>query len=262
MSIKTLLENSVLNEETKVVVQEAFDAAIAQKELELQEQFDVKLEAELLEVTANIQESSQEAMKEVVAEEMAAIAEELKEARALEVTYATQLNEFKEDYAKHIQEQVDMVTAEVVAEEISELKEDIEYAKRHAFTQKLFESFKETYEREFGGANDVHSELEEARAELDALRRTTTIAGLLESISGDKRKVAETILENTATDKLEEKFESIKSFLLVEQTQDEKEVDSLTEGTTVVEGEEVEALEESTTIDHAQQRLLKSLKHI
>ena len=102
MSIKTLLENSVLSEETKQVVQEAFEVAMTAKEAELTEQYKNKYEADLLEATVEIRNAVQESLQEVVAEEMQEIAEELKHSRTLEVQYADKLATFKESYAQKL----------------------------------------------------------------------------------------------------------------------------------------------------------------
>ena len=93
--LKNLFENAVLNDETKTVIQEAFDAAISAKENELTESY----EAKLIEARAEMTSAMVELIEEAVTEELEAIKEEVVHARTLEVQYAEKLQEFKESYA-------------------------------------------------------------------------------------------------------------------------------------------------------------------
>ena len=214
MNLKALFEGSVLTEETQAVVQEAFDTAIAAKEVELQEQYNEKLE----EAKNEMANATAELVQEAVDAEMDGIVEELAEARNLEVTYATKLEQFKESYAEAKDAEAKELIEEMVAEEIGKLHESIELAKKNEFMLQVFEQFQEGYTRLFGQPDmqGTIEELKEAKAELDNLKREQKLGELLESVSGAKRKVAQTILESTPTDKLEARFEAIKDVLLSE----------------------------------------------
>ena len=262
--LKELFESALLNDESKAVLKEAFEVAVKAKETELEAQYVQKLS----EAEAQILEQLPKIVEEAVSEELSAIAEEVAHARTLEVQYAEKLNVFKESYAEKHEEQLKVMVAEAVAEEYEELKEDIEVAKKHEFVMSMFETFKNTYEQLFGGTElSVIDELKEAKQELDQYKRKEKLAEILESVQGNKRLIAQTILEGVATDKLEEKFESIREVLLaeaekkeetplVESAKDEKEI----QGKVVIE-ESLEEQEQPAVVpDAIAQRLQKSLK--
>lgn len=230
--LKDLFESAVLNDESKAVIQEAFDIAVAAKKTELEAEFATKLneseQATLAQLPAIIEEA--------VSAELAVIAEEVAHARTLEVQYAEKLTAFKESYSTKQDENLVVLVAEAVAEEFEELKEDIQLAKKHEFVMTMFESFRSTYEQLFGGSDiSVFDELKEAKAELDVFKRAEVLNGILENLQGDKRVIAATILEGVDTDKLEAKFESIRDALLKEAVT--PEVKTLTEGKDVKEPE-------------------------
>lgn len=265
MDLKKLFENSVLNDETKQVVQEAFQTAIEAKEAELKEAYEAKLVEEKAEITTSVIEMIEEA----VSEEMEAIAEEIKHARTLEVQYAEKLQDFKESYAEAQEEKMRLLVAESIAEEISELKEDIEMAKKHEFVMQMFESFKGTYEKLFGTADiSVYDELEESKKELDTLKREKKLGELLEGLEGKKRSIAATILESVSTDKLDTKFESIQAVLLSEskESKDDKLTESASDeevkGEVVLENVQEEVEQAQVKTDPLVARLEKSLSWV
>lgn len=226
--LKELFESSVLTEETKTVLQESWDSAVEQNRIEVEAEFAEKLNEAREELFSQVNPLIEESM----AKELEGIAEELAEARSLEVTYAEKLEIFKESYAEKTQEMIETLVTESVAKELDEMKEDIEYAKKHQFVMSIFESFAPVYEKMFGSADvDVHKALEEATTELETLKREKIITGLLESVSGEKRSVVETLLEGVATDKLEARFESLRPVILAEAKEEGKEgEEKLTEG--------------------------------
>ena len=262
--LKKLFESQLLNEETKVVLQEAFDTAIKAKEAEVEAKYAEKLNEEK---TAMITVAI-EMVEEAVADELSKIADEITEARALEVTYAEKLETFKKQYDEKLQEQMETLVAESVAEELAELAEDIEFAKKHQFVMSMFESYKDVYAKTFGtGDIDAYDQLKEAQEELAELKREKVLNSLLEGLEGSKRSIAMTILEGTATEKLEARFESIRPVLLKE-TKEENE-ETITESATneeevkgkVVIEEGLEApTEEAQLDDKVRERLARSLK--
>lgn len=226
-SLKALMESSLLNEETKTVLQEAWDGAVAANKLELEAEYATKLN----EAKSELNNSLVEMVNEAVADELTSISQELAEARSLELIYAEKLQHFKEQYSVKTDELVESMVAETVKAELDELKEDIEFAKKHQFVMGMFESFRDTYEKMFGESEvDVHKELEEAKAELDQFRREKILNGLLESVSGEKRSVIATILEGVSTDRLEAKFESLKPIIMTEADSGSDADDVITEG--------------------------------
>lgn len=261
MNLKALMESGLLTAESKEVIEEQFNTALQIKKQELQESFDAKL----VEAKAGMLDAVVEMVEEAVAEELESIAEEIKHARTLEVQYADKLEMFKEDYSQKQDEQMKLLVAETIAEEMEAIQEDIETVKKHEFVMEMFETYKSTYERFFGASEiNVYDELEEAKQELDQFKRKEKINELLESVTGKKRLVAETILESVATDKLEAKFESIKSVLLAESTEGEQEpiTESAQEGdqpkgTVVLENQEETG---ESVVDPVMAKLQRSLK--
>lgn len=266
-AMKQLLESELLNVETKLVLQEAWDTALAAKEAEIEANYAEKLDEEKSAMTAICVEM----VNEAVAEELSAIAEEIKEARSLEVTYAEKLETFKEQYDEKLQEQMKVLVAEAVAEEVEELKEDIDFAKKHHFAMSMFESFQEVYAKTFGGSDlNAYDELQEAKKELDALKRDKALDELLEGIEGSKRNIALTILEGVSTENLEARFESLRPILLKESKTEEKD-ETVTESSkedgevsgkvVIEEGIENEAdIEKNDVADAVSKRLARSLK--
>lgn len=264
MSFKALLESGLLTPESKEIIEEQFNTALKVKEQEIQESF----EAKLVEEKAKMLDVTMEMVEEAVAEELEKIAEEVNHARTLEVQYAEKLELFKEEFAQKQEEQMQILVAESIAEELEAIQEDIEAVKKHEFVMEMFNTFKSSYEKLFGASDiNVYDELNEAKAELDSLKREAKLNELLESVQGKKRAIAQTILESVETDKLEAKFESIKAVLLAESVEDDAINESAQDevkGTIVLENEEPqteEVVEESANaVDPIVAKLQRSLK--
>lgn len=259
--LKELFESSVLNGETKEVLTTAFQEAIDAKEEELKTQHEVKLVEEKAALVDEINKTVEEALNE----ELSELAEEIEHARSLEVQYAEKLQHFKEDYAEKQDEQMKVMVEEAVAEELTELQEDIENAKKHEFVMSMFESFSDTYQKLFGGTDiDVYDELQEAKQELDGMKKEQKLNELLESVSGEKREIARTILESVSLDKMEKKFDSIKGILLSESTSEktEDQIDETAEGSEEdIDGTLVlENQDETTTDKQMDEKVLAHLR--
>jgi len=265
-NLKQLFESDLLTEESKQVLQEAFDKALEAKEVEVEAKYAEKLNEEKSAMTSLVIEMVEEA----VADELTKISEEITEARTLEVRYAEKLEEFKTKYDEKLQEQMQALVAETVKEELDELQEDIDYAKKHQFVMSMFESFQDVYSKTFGtGDVDAYDQLKEAQEELEQLKREKVLNSLLEGLEGSKRNIAETILEGTATDKLEARFESIRPVLLKEAVQEEKEEtlnesesksDEVKGKVVIEEGVDPEDQKVSSIDAKLQERLERSLK--
>lgn len=261
-NLKTLLESDLLNEETRTVLKEAWDAAVEQNRVEIEAEYAEKLNAAQTELTEN----AMNLIEAAVNEQMEAVAEEIAEARTLELKYATLLEDFKGKYAEKMDEQIKELVAESVAEEISELKEDIEFARKHQFGVKIYESFKSAYVETFGEDDaSLKESYDQAMNELNELRREKVLNGLLESVSGEKRNIVKTMLESVPTEKLEAKFESLRPVILKEneevvtETKDDKEV----KGTIVIESVNEETKKEGKKdFDPIAERINRSLRII
>lgn len=270
--LKALFESSVFNDETKTVLQVAFQEAIEENTKKIQEQFDTKL----VEEKAAYIDSMKATLEEAISEEIESIAEELKAARTLEVRYAEKLQTFKEAYAEKQEEMTKALVEEAVAEEFEELKADIETAKKHEFVMKVYESFADVYKRMFGGTEvDLHDKLEEAQKELSTLKHEKRVNELLEGFTGKKRRVASIVLESVAYENLDKKFAGIKDILLSESSEEDANDDgkgTLRESKDIIQGDKnkgIVVLDESAKSakkesppvkDAVAQRLEKSLR--
>lgn len=232
--LQQLFESAVLTDETKQAMTEAFNTAVSARAVEIEAEYAQKL----TEAKTEMSDMLPSIIEEAVAEELAAVAEEVAHARTIEVEYATKLTEFKESYDAAQSEKLATMVAEAVAEEVEELKESIEFARKHQFAMNIFESYREAFEAQFGGVDaEALAELKEAKVELDAYKRKEKINELLEGVTGDKRAIAETILEGVATEKLDAKFESIRGVLLAESDKGENDA-------TIVESSNTDAAED------------------
>ncbi|MCI4410430.1 MAG: hypothetical protein JHC38_02020, partial [Thiotrichales bacterium] len=231
--------SGLLTADTQKAIEESFQAAITAKEVEIAERYTQKFNEAKAELAATMTQMVEEA----VAEEIQAITEEINHARTLEVQYAEKLQMFKEAYDTKHQEEMKIAVAEAVAEEMEAIAEDIQAMKKFEFAMSIFESYKGAYEKLFGGSDITAVEaLEEANRELEGFRRQAKINELLEAFTGSKREVALTILESTATDKLEEKFNSVKHILLAES------VETVSEPQTVIESADQQGAEVAGTV--------------
>jgi rRNA-processing protein FCF1 len=259
------MESTLLTDESKTVLREAWDVAIQSNRAEVETEYATKLN----EAVKTISDDSVKMVEEAVSDELESIAEQLAEAQSLELVYAEKLETFKESYAEKQEEQLKAMVNESVEAEMSELKEDVAYARKHQFGVKMYEAFQPVYEQMFGSSEmDIHQKLQEATEEVAALRRDKIMNELLENVAGDKRGVVLTILEGVSTDKLEAKFESIRPVIMKEAVESkEKPLEESTNGDVAAVGKVVlesqeEALEESSksTIDPTADRIARSLQ--
>lgn len=211
--LQKLLESSILTDETKTVLTEAWATAQSVNRAEIETEYATKLAAIRTELVAE----SIQMVDEALADELVGIAEELADARSLEVVYAQKLQDFKESYAEKTSEMVNTQVAESVKHELDEMREDIEFAKKNQFVMGMFESYRDAFANMFGESDvNIHQELEEAKVELNSLRREKVLNELLESVTGDKRGVVMTILDSVETSKLADKFETLRPIIMKE----------------------------------------------
>lgn len=237
MDFSKLFENEVLSAESKNVITEAFNIALADATKEIETKKEAEYVSKLAEATEEMKEATIQTITETVAAELEAIEEEVMHARTLEVQYAEKLQTFKEAYAEEQSESIKVQIAEAVAVEIEEMKEDIDKAKKVEFVLSMFENYKNVYEKMFGGMDvDSFSELTSVKEELTTLKHANKINDLLESLVGDKREVARTILEGVSLEKLDAKFEAIKPLLLTESVKTDVKIDP--SNVVIEEGEE------------------------
>lgn len=222
--LKTILESSVLTDEVKAQLQEAFESQVNEKVAAREVEMAEKMEAAKKELA----ESTIEMIEEAVTEEFKAIQDEIVEARSLDVRYAIKLEEFKEQYAQKKDAEVKEMVESVISEEMGELRESLEEARKNLAGKRMFEAFQATYgellsESVEDNGEDVAAQLKEAQEELDVLRREKKLNELLEGVTGRKRTIMETLLEGVSTEKLESRYNDLAKNVLLQESKEDKE---------------------------------------
>lgn len=231
---KTLLENELLSESVKKELTEAvesFKQQITEEVTKKQEiEYAKKIYREKKELNARVMET----VKSLVAEEIKELHEDINHYRNLEVDYAKKLTEFKESYAEKLRKGVKKLIESRVGAELTELRQDLMEAKKLNFGKKIFEAYASEFET-FGVGPDVKElqktndelakQLTESKKVIDGMNREKILEGLLSNLTGGKREIMKTILENVKTEKLTERYnESIQSVLTEGKKEEKKEV--------------------------------------
>jgi len=233
--IKKLLENEVLSEEVKGALNEAIQEQIESVKQEAVEEAKNELEAtyasKLADEKKALNQRVYEALDEMVKEEISELKDDIEYYKNIEVDYAKRLENFKEEYAKKLSEQFEKAVSEQVQKEFVELKEDISEAKKEHFGRKIYEAYKDEFERYGFGESDhqirksleeVKKELNEAKKKIETHEREEIIESLVKDLSGRSREVMNTILENTPTEKLEDRYNKTVDKVLNENEEDVK----------------------------------------
>lgn len=216
---KMLLENEILSEEVKQQISVALSEAIEQSKKDLEVDFAKRFENDKI----ALNEEFQKFLKESVSSEVSELIDDLEKYRNLEIEYATKLEVFKEEYARELTNSIKGFITESITSEVVELKESIQEAKSIQFGKLIFEAFeKEFTSHGFGGdlkslqnkLNETQEKLTETQLQLSTMEREKIMEGLLSNLSGSKRNIMKTILENVVTEKLVARYEeSLKSIL-------------------------------------------------
>ena len=240
MSFKQLLESELLNEETKTSLQEAIEAFKEQAITEAKNSLEVEYAKKLLAEKEELTKKMFALVNEAVQAEIDELKEDIKYYKDIEPKYAQKLTEFKDEYAKQLSESFEGLVETQVKSEMVELKEDLVEAKQNNFGMKLFESFKETFEK-IGITEDVQSikaeletvtkSLEESTEEVAKMKREQLMEGLLSNLTGSKREVMKTVLENVDSEKLEARYNETIDSVLNESTGDKGDKKVVTEST-------------------------------
>lgn len=220
--LKEILESSVLSDEVKKKLQEAFEnqvkAQVTEKEVEMAESLDQQ--------KRDLSQAAIEMVEEAVTEEFKTIQDEITEARSLDVRYAIKLEEFKEQYAqakdKEVQEQVQAI----IDEEMGELKESLTEARNNIAGQKMFEAFQSTYGNLVSvddNSEEIQAQLEESQKELGELRHERKLNELLEGLTGRKRAVMASLMEGVSIDKMDSRFEELSKNVMLKESEGEGE---------------------------------------
>lgn len=230
--LKEILESSVLSDEVKQKLQEAFEnqvkAQVAEKEVQMAESLDQQ--------KRDLSQAAIEMIEEAVTEEFKAIQDEITEARSLDVRYAIKLEEFKEQYAQAKDKQVQEQVQTIIAEEMGELKESLTEARNNIAGQKMFEAFQSTYGNLVSvddNSEELQAQLEESQKELEELRHEKKLSELLEGLTGRKRSIMASLMEGVSPEKMEARFEELSKNVMLKESEgedaDDKEGENLNE---------------------------------
>lgn len=216
---KMLLENEILTEDVKKQLSAALTEATEQAKKDLEVDFAKRFEKDKVALTEELNKF----LKESVSTEVSELVDDLARYRNLEVEYASKLETFKENYAKELTSSIETFVTESIEGEVKELKESILEAKTIQFGRLIFEAFeKEFTTHGFGGdlrsvqdkLNETEAKLIETKLQISAMERDRIMESLLSNLSGSKRNIMKTILENVVTEKLVSRYEeSLKSIL-------------------------------------------------
>jgi len=239
--LKKLLEAEILTNETKEELSEAFTKHITKALAEAKDETEAQVRADLTEQWIKEREVLIEAIDGKVGQFLTTELDDLKEDvsrfRDLEAEYAEKIvesrasmgEELKDDMAKLVESIDGFLQAQLVIE-FKELHEDIEEVKKNQFGRKIFESFMSEFNTNFVDEESVQAKLHEATTKLDeantkikaaainnaALIREAKMTELLAPLNGYQREVMGTILEPTATAKLDETYKKFIGRILTE----------------------------------------------
>lgn len=233
--LQQLLNNDLLNEETKAslaaafteevekakseAVAEAVEAATAEVKVQFAAQFAADKE--------QLVEALDTKITTLLSEHIEELREDIEAFRNLEVEMAEKLVEEKEKMGLQVKadlaqlvETLDVFLEERLTEEFVELKESIEDVRKIQFAVKLFESFEGVYKEKFFSENGHQAKLDESavavesltkkltetNAQLNKMVREQEMARVLAPLHGKTREIMEAILKPSATEKLDETY--------------------------------------------------------
>lgn len=212
---KDLLATSVLTEDTKKQITEAFDAKIKAVEDALRSDFDVKYAQKFVTEKTELAQKLFAMIDEAVTNEVEELRQDLKAAKNLEVTYAAKLTAFKEQYAKQLGDKFEKLVAESVTKEFDGLRADLLEARKMNIGKKIIEAVKDEMLSLglFEETSAIKAELEKAKTkltenekELTRAKRGALMEKLLSTLTGTSREVMETILEHVPFENVEKRF--------------------------------------------------------
>lgn len=243
-----LLESELLTSEVKATLKDAIEKHKAELTESVRKDLEVEFAKKYHEDKKVLAENVINLVKEVTAAEIQELIEDIKRYSELEITYAKKLEEYKEEFAKKLSEDFEKMVSEQVIAEIGELKQDLQEAQKHQMGKRIFEAFVEEV-KQFGVTEDekkvreelnaVRAQLEESTKTLKSMQREKVLEGLLKNLTGTKRDVMKTILENVEVDKLETRYKEVIGSVINDKV-DEVKTGTKPEPKTIVESDSKE----------------------
>lgn len=257
---KSLLENELLNEETRTALSAQFqtliETTLAEEKVLVEQQVREEITQQLSEQWVTERQTLIETIDAktdaILNEELTALKADIESFRNLELEFAGKLVEEKQILASQLKESIgqlatmlDQFVVETLESEMSELKEDLKESRKAELGKNIFEAFVEQYKEHFVNKTEVEKQLDETKnqvkqlttvlkeseAKLAKSNRQLRLDSLLSNLSGSKREVMETILTTVPTEKLEEGYARFIDRVLTEsKAPTVKESGVLTEG--------------------------------
>lgn len=281
--LSKLLESDLLSEETKNEISESWSEAVEAKRSELREEVALEVRAELAEQFVIARDSLIEKVESFVSEQIEAEFNELRSDiesfRDLEVEFAGKLVEEKQKLAEEVEKEMDTLVDKIdsfldirLTEELDEFKEDLEIVKQNEFGRKVFEAFAKEYSKSHHDEDSVEAKLaiteskladvtkilNEMESDKVALIREQKLQEVLAPLAGDKREQMGFILQNVATEKLEESYKYFIGRILKEEVAP-KVIEE--EKTTLATGEVISTTTKPV-ITEASQNFLAEMKRL
>lgn len=254
--LKKLLEAEILTPETKEELSEAFTQHIDSVLAEAKAETEKEVRAELVEQWVRDRELLIDAIDTkvggILESEIGELKEDVNKFRDLEAEYAEKIVEARASMAEELKDDmsklvvhIDNFLEESLAAEFQELQEDIEEVKKNEFGRKIFEAYMNEFNTNFIDEESIQAKLHEANAKLEEVNnrlaeaeaskskmvRESKMNDLLAPLNDYQREVMGTILETTATEKLESTYNQFLGRILKESVDhsSEKETEVLAE---------------------------------
>ena len=242
---KSLLENELLSDEIRTELKEAVELHKKQLEESIRNELDVEYANKYVEFKKTVEKDFDSVIKESVQNELTELKEDIQKYKDLEVTYAKKLEGFKKQYNKKLSEGFERYVEDRIMDEMDELRESLQEAKMQNFGARIFEAFKQEYVS-FGMTpseqslvneiSELKEQLQQTKEKLEENVRSNKISGLVKSLSGSKREVMKSILENTKTEMLESRFEQTIDKVLNEHKEEDSRSKPVKESVEIVDG--------------------------
>jgi DNA repair exonuclease SbcCD ATPase subunit len=246
--LEKLFSAGILTEDTQTEIQNEFQTLLSEATEEAKIVAAAEMKATLSEQWNTEREALVEAIETNVSDFLAKEIEELKEDiaafRDLELEYAEKLVEakskMKEDLEADLTNLVDELDTFLemrLNKEVTALSESIEEHKQNVFGRKVFKAMVEEFQENFSVDDDTKERLTETKErlnetekslleteqKLDEITRKVKLESVLAPLEGRSREIMSAILENVATDSLEDGYETFIGKVLKEGAEPEVE---------------------------------------
>lgn len=225
--LQMLVQSNLLNESSLAEVRTEVENMINETKLQTEAQVKAELTEQWIAERELLVESLDAKLTDLFESEIADLKQDIDNFRDLEVEFANKLEQEKtllaegfEDQLEQLIETLDTFIENRLAVELQEFAEDLEQAKKNQFAIDLFETFAPQFKDRFLSQDETHLALHETQLKLaeaeaqlaktqelhEATQRSAKLTQLLSTLGDNQRNVMSTLLENVATENLENMF--------------------------------------------------------